>query len=67
MNNDELVEKLKMNIYATDMSMMDAPYFGFTGEKIRGVEFAINRILQGTGITMSDLIRESNEKKWFQI
>jgi hypothetical protein len=65
MDSDELLEKLKMNIIATDMSMMDAPYFGFSGDKVRGVEFAINKILEGTGITISDLIKESNDKKWF--
>ncbi|GAB6989564.1 hypothetical protein [Paenibacillus pini] len=55
-----------MDVLATEMSMIDAPYFGFTGEKFCGVEFAINKNLEGTGITIKDLIKESNEKKWFE-
>lgn len=66
MSNDELVEKLKKNILSVDWSMMDAPFFGFSGEKVKGVHFATNKILEGTGITMQDLVRESNEKKWFE-
>lgn len=66
MNNDELFEKLKQNILSVHWSMDDAPYHGFTGDKIRGVEFAIKRILDGTGITIGSLVQEMHEKKWFE-
>ncbi len=63
---EELLEQLKKNIISVSMSMDNAPYMGFSGDKIKGVDFAINKILEGTGITISDLIKESNEKKWFE-
>ena len=46
--------------------MQDAPYHGFSGDKIKGVNFAVEKILNGTGITIESLIKEMNEKDWFK-
>jgi hypothetical protein len=67
LNDDDLIEKLKKNILSLDWAMDDAAYHGFTADKIRGVRFAINKILEGTDITIETLIKEMHEKKWFQI
>ncbi|MEX3625808.1 hypothetical protein [Viridibacillus arvi] len=66
MNEEEQLEKLKKNIMGLEMAMIDAPYFGLNGDNIKGVRFAINKILKGTDINTESLIKEKNEKKWFQ-
>jgi hypothetical protein len=35
--------------------MSDAPFHGFTGDNVRGVDFAITKILEGTGITLKEI------------
>ena len=67
MNAEEQLEKLKKNILALDMAMDDAPYHGFTKDNIKGVRFAVKQILEGTNITRESLIKERQEKKWFEI
>jgi hypothetical protein len=66
MTEQEQLEKLKKNILAVDWSMDDAPYMGFSGDKIKGVRFAISKILEGTDITIESLLQEMKEKRWFQ-
>ena len=67
MEKDEQVfEQLKKNIVGLSYSMQDAPYHGFSEDKIRGVNFAIEKVLNGTGITIESLIKEMNEKDWFK-
>ena len=67
MKTDEQVyEQLKKNIVGLSYSMQDAPYHGFSRDKINGVNFAVDKILNGTGITIESLIKEMNEKDWFK-
>lgn len=56
--DNEMLEKIKDNIFHLDYSMVDAPYHGFTHEHINGVEFAIEKILEGTGLTLESIIKE---------
>lgn len=63
MNDAELIEKIKRNIFHLDWSMDDAPYHGFTGDNIRGVRFAINKILEDTGYTRESLHKEMLAKE----
>ena len=58
MNNEELLAKIRNNLFHLHMSMMDAPYHGLTKEEIAGVEFAISKVLKGTGITVKELVAE---------
>lgn len=67
MTEQEQLERLKKNILALDWSMDDAPYMGFSGDKIRGVKFAVSKILEGTDITIESLLQERKEKRWFEI
>jgi hypothetical protein len=62
MNEKEILERIKRNIYNLGYGLMDAPYFGISDDKIRGVEFAIEKILEGTGITEKDIIDEFRYK-----
>ena len=64
--NEQVFEQLRKNIVALGYSMQDAPYHGFSGDKIKGVNFAVEKILNGTGITIESLIKEMNEKDWFK-
>lgn len=66
MTEQEQLERLKKNILAVDWSMDDAPYMGFSGDKIKGVRFAVSKILEGTGITTETLLQERSEKRWFE-
>lgn len=66
MEENEQLEILKKNILVLDRSMDDAPYMGFSGDNIRGVRFAVKKILEGTGITIESLILEEKEKHWFE-
>lgn len=65
-NKEEVFEQLKKNIVGLSYSMQEAPYHGFSGDKIKGVNFAIEKVLNGTGITIESLIKEMNEKNWFK-
>lgn len=58
MSEEILLHKIKQNIFHLDMAMSDAPYHGFTGDHIKGVLFAINKVLEDTGITPEALIKE---------
>lgn len=64
-NNEEQLEQLKKNIVSLSYSIVDAPYFGVNKDQINGIEFAINKILENTGILIGDLINEMYQKKWF--
>lgn len=66
MQNEELIEQLKKNILSVSWSMQDAPYHGFSSDKIKGVNFAVEKILEGTEITIQSLLQECEEKKWFR-
>ncbi|WP_368900774.1 hypothetical protein [Oceanobacillus oncorhynchi] len=66
MKESEQLEKIKKNILAVDWSMDDTPYMGFSSDNIRGVRFAIEKILEGTGITIESLFLEREEKHWFE-
>lgn len=61
MSGNEVVEKIKRNIYGLSRSMDDAPYHGVSAEVIRGVNFAIGKILKDTGITLEEIIEEESE------
>ena len=63
MTNDELIENIKRNIYNLDWSMDDAPFHGFSGDNVRGVKFAINKILEGTGYTRESIHKEMLAKE----
>jgi hypothetical protein len=63
MTEKEILERIKRNIFNLGFGMMDAPYFGFSGDKVRGVHFAIEKILEGTGITEKDIINEFIDKE----
>lgn len=63
---EEQFERIRKNVLALDWSMDDAPYMGVDSQTIKGIQFAIKKILEGTGITMKALHDESQEKKWFE-
>lgn len=60
-------EQLKKNILSLNWSMDDAPYFGLSGDQIKTIKYSIQKILEGTGLTIEELLKESNEKDWFSI
>ena len=55
---NEQLEKIKKNMLILDMSLDDAPYFGATKDFVNGARFAMNKILEGTGLTLEELARE---------
>lgn len=59
MTEKEQLNKLKANIFGLHMSLMDAPYHGISIEQIETLEFSINKILNGTGITTKQLRDEA--------
>lgn len=61
-NNNEL-ELIKKNILGLALSMDDAPYHGINRDSRIGVDFAIGKILKGTGITIESLLKERQENK----
>lgn len=65
LTNDELVDKLKRNILGCDWSLNDAPFHGFTPDNIKGAQWALRKVLDGTGITIKDLIEESKTARWW--
>ncbi|AFQ30401.1 hypothetical protein P4493_09910 [Bacillus thuringiensis] len=62
MGEKETLDKLKENIYHLDRSMDDAPYHGFNGDHIKGVRFAVNKILADTGLTTVSIFKEISKK-----
>lgn len=66
MTEKEQLEKLKMNILALNWSMDDTAYHGFSSGNIKGVRFAVSKILEGTNITIGSLLSERKEKRWFE-
>lgn len=66
MTEHEQFEKLKQNILGLDISMDDAPFFGFSREEVKAVRFAIDKVLKDTGITIESLIVERDQKGWFR-
>jgi hypothetical protein len=67
MEETEQFEQMKKNILGLSMSMDDAPYHGFSRETINGVNFAIDKVLKNTGITIQDLLNEREKKRWFEM
>jgi len=55
---NEKLEKIKKNMLILDMSLDDAPYFGATKDFVNGARFAMNKILEGTGLTLEELAKE---------
>ena len=66
MDELEQFERLKRNILGVSLSTADAPYHGISRETINGIDFAVDKALDRTGITISSLLEESREKCWFQ-
>lgn len=66
MTQDEQFEQIRKNILALDWSLDDAPYMGVSTETIKGIRFAIRKILEETDITIESLLQERREKKWFE-
>lgn len=58
MNNEELSAKFRSNLFGLIMSLDDAPYHGFTGDNIRGAKWAIGRMIEGTGLTTEQIVKE---------
>lgn len=46
------------NLYNLVWSMQDAPFFGMNKDARNGVDFAIEKILQGTGVSMESIIEQ---------
>lgn len=65
MDEREQFERLKRNILLVSWSNMDAPYHGISRETIKGIDFAVDKALEGTGITFESLLEESRQKQWF--
>lgn len=58
MNDKEILEKIKDNIFRLGYQMQDAPYHGVSQDTVKGVQYAIDSMLKGTGITEKDIINE---------
>ncbi|MCY8408981.1 hypothetical protein [Bacillus haynesii] len=58
----EQFEQLKQNILSLSRFFSDIPITQTT----KGANFAVEKILEGTGITIESLIEESNKKDWFK-
>ncbi|WIT26519.1 hypothetical protein [Bacillus phage SPO1L4] len=48
------------NLYNLGWSMQDAPFFGVNKDARNGVDFAIEKILQGTGVSMESIIEQKS-------
>ncbi|AGY47064.1 hypothetical protein CampHawk_186 [Bacillus phage CampHawk] len=48
------------NLYNLGWSMQDAPFFGMNKDARNGVDFAIEKILQGTGVSMESIIEQKS-------
>lgn len=62
MGDKETLDKLKSNIYHLGRSMDDAPYHGVNSDQIKGINFAINKILKDTGLTTASIFKEISKK-----
>ncbi|UAV84450.1 hypothetical protein phi18_180 [Bacillus phage phi18] len=50
------------NLYNLGWSMQDAPFFGVNKDARNGVDFAIEKILQGTGVSMESIIEQKSRE-----
>ncbi len=66
MEEKEQLEQLKKNIIGLSWSLNDAPYRGISKEAENAIAFAINKILENTGITIESLLKEQSENRWFR-
>lgn len=66
MEEKEQLEQLKKNITSLSWSLNDAPYHGVSKKAENAIAFAINKILENTGITIETLLKEQSEKGWFR-
>lgn len=57
MDEAEQLKKVRKNIRDLGWRMQDAPYHGVSAETIKGMRFAIDEILKGTGITEEEIIK----------
>ncbi|QMV48712.1 hypothetical protein Goe10_c01840 [Bacillus phage vB_BsuM-Goe10] len=48
------------NLYNLGWSMQDAPFFGMNKDARNGVDFAIEKILQGTRVSMESIIEQKS-------
>ncbi|WIT26318.1 hypothetical protein [Bacillus phage SPO1L3] len=48
------------NLYNLGWSMQDAPFFGMSKDARNGVDFAIEKVLQGTGVSMQSIIEQKS-------
>ena len=62
-NDGEIINKIKRNLFELGVSMQDAPYRGVTRDTIKGVRFAIGKILKDTGISEEDIISEMTSRE----
>ncbi|MED1234734.1 hypothetical protein [Bacillus paralicheniformis] len=58
----EQFEQMKRNILSLSSFFSDIPITLTT----KGANFAVEKILEGTGITIESLIEEGNKKDWFK-
>lgn len=50
------------NLYNLGWSMQDAPFFGMNKDARNGVDFAIEKVLQGTGVSMESIIEQKSRE-----
>lgn len=58
MDDKEVLDKIIENIYYLGWSMQDAPFRGVSSDTVKGVNFAINKILKDTGISYEDVVNK---------
>ena len=63
MSDGKIINKIKRNIFELGVSMQDAPYHGVTRDTIKGVRFAVGKILKDTGISEEDVISELSSRE----
>lgn len=63
MTEKEQLELLKKNILNLSWGMQDAPFRGVNEDTIKGVTFAIGKILEGTEISIATILKESETDK----
>ncbi|MFD0771641.1 hypothetical protein ACFQZ1_23175 [Bacillus sp. CGMCC 1.60114] len=61
MEEKKQLEQMKKNILDLSIALIDAPFHGVSNEKRIAMEFAINKILENTGITIESLLKEQRE------
>lgn len=62
MNPDEQLEILKRNIISLSASTINASYMGLNRDQVRAIEFSVDKVLEGTGLTINKLLKEAHEK-----